>query len=106
MKYYPVGGIEVVDRGWVRDYVTNVTTMTERAGGRYLARTSQVERLEGEWTPPQLLLIIEWPSKEAAETFYRSPEYLPYRQRRIEGGRNELLLVPGEDVAGVAHISD
>lgn len=106
MKYYTVGEIEIVDRGWVRDYVADVTRMIERAGGRYLARTSRVDRKEGERPPPQLLWIIEWPSREAAEEFYDSAEYLPYRQRRVEGARAELVLVAGEDVAGVASIPD
>src|SRR5689334_6640451 len=64
MKYYTVAEIEVTDRGWVSAYVQNVTRMVEQSGGRYLARTSNVEKIEGERTPPQVFLLIEWPSKE------------------------------------------
>ena len=55
--------------------------MVERSGGRYLARTATVEKLEGERKLPQTFLIIEWPSKEAAMSFYQSEEYRPYLQR-------------------------
>jgi uncharacterized protein (DUF1330 family) len=102
MKHYTIGEMEILDRGWVGDYVTDVTRMIERAGGRYLARTTSIDRQEGDRPPPQLLWIIEWPSKTAAEEFYNSAEYLPYRQRRIHGGNSQLLLVAGEDLAGVA----
>jgi uncharacterized protein (DUF1330 family) len=106
MKYYAVAQIEVTDPSWVRDYVEHVTDMVERRGGRYLARTGQVERIEGDLAQPQTLLMIEWPSKEVAEEFYASEEYEPFRERRRRGARNEFLLVAGEDATGVARIGD
>jgi uncharacterized protein (DUF1330 family) len=106
MKYYAVAEIEVTDPTWVREYVAQVTGMVERRGGRYLARTLQVERVEGEGAAPQTFLIIEWPSKDAADEFYASEEYRPYRERRRSGARNQFLLVAGEDVGGVARIGD
>lgn len=52
-----------------------------------------------------MVLLIEWPSREAADAFYESKEYRPYREARREGARNEFLLVAGEDVNGVAKIA-
>lgn len=102
MKYYAVAEIDITDRSWVSAYVKNVTPMVERHGGRYLARTSNIEKLEGERKSPQIFLIIEWPSKDVAEAFYRSDEYRPYLQSRKAGSRNEFLLVAGEDINAVA----
>ena len=51
MKHYAVAEIQVTDPAWVRDYLTDVTPMVERRGGRYLARTGAVESIEGERTP-------------------------------------------------------
>ena len=104
MKYYSVAEIEITDQTWVPDYIKNVTPMVERHGGRYLARTSKIEKTEGDRNAPQIFLIIEWPSKTVAETFYESEEYRPYRQSRIEGSRGQFLLVAGEDMTGVAQI--
>ncbi len=98
MTYYAVAEIDITDRSWVSEYVKNVTPMVERYGGRYLARTPRIEMLEGERHPPQIFLIIEWPSKEAAEAFYRSDEYKPYMESRKKGSRGKFLLVAGEDV--------
>jgi uncharacterized protein (DUF1330 family) len=105
MRYYAVAQLDVEDPSWVREYVADVTPMVERRGGRYLARSAQVERIEGEQDTPQVVLLIEWPSLEAAEAFYDSEEYRPYRERRRAGARNEFLLVAGEDVNGVARIA-
>jgi uncharacterized protein (DUF1330 family) len=104
MKHYTVAELDLTKRGWAREYVTNVTPMVERRGGRYLARTTTIEKIEGERAAPQMFLIIEWPSKEAADEFYASEEYRPYREARLAGARNELFLVAGEDVNGVARI--
>ena len=103
-KYYAVAEITVTDPTWVRDYVANVTAMVERHGGRYLARTGRAEKIEGQRPMAQLYLIIEWPSKAAAQRFYDSDEYRPHRQRRIDGAENEFLLIAGEDATGTAHI--
>jgi len=106
VKYYAVAEIDITDPTWVRDYVTNVTAIVERQGGRYLARTPQIEKIEGDRTPPQVFLIIEWPSKDAADAFYASEEYRPFRERRQAGSKGKFLLVAGEDVNGVAHMGD
>jgi uncharacterized protein (DUF1330 family) len=106
MKYYAVAEIEITDQSWVPEYVKNVTKLVEQYGGRYLARTSKIEKVEGEGKIPQIIVMIEWPSKDVAEAFYQSEEYRPYRQRRIEGAKNEFLLIAGEDISKLAHITD
>ena len=80
------------------------TELVEQRGGRYLARTPQIHKIEGQRTPPQIFSIIEWPSKEAAEAFYASDEYKPYLERRRNGARNKFVLVAGEDNNNAAHI--
>ena len=106
MKYYSVAEIEITDRSWIPAYIENVTRLVEQGGGRYLARTSKIEKLEGERKVPQIFLIIEWPSKDVAKAFYECDEYRPYRQSRIEGATNEFLLVAGEDMTKIAQMAD
>jgi uncharacterized protein (DUF1330 family) len=106
MKYYSVAELNVTDRAWVHGYVQNVTPMVERHGGRYLARTNNIERLEGSASNPHVFLIIEWPSREAAMAFYESEEYAPYLKRRLAGSRGEFVLVAGEDINRMAHIAE
>jgi uncharacterized protein (DUF1330 family) len=106
VKYYFIGEIEVKDQSWVQDYVSKVTGLVERSGGRYLARTPRIEKIEGERKPMPMCVILEWPSKEAAVSFYESEEYRPYRQKRLAGAKNEFVLVAGEDITKTAHIAD
>jgi uncharacterized protein (DUF1330 family) len=106
MRYYCVAELNITDPGWVPAYVENVTKLVERSGGRYLARTSNIEKLEGERVPPQIFLIIEWPSRESALSFYESQEYRPYLESRVNGAGNELMLVAGEDITKAARMPD
>lgn len=104
MKYYVIAEIDITDPSWSAEYVKNVTPMLERYGGRYLARTPRVEKIEGERPVAQLYLLVEWPSREAMDAFYESDEYRPYREARVKGARNEFVIVPGEDIARLAKI--
>ena len=106
MKYYMIGEVETTDASWVPDYVQNVTGMVERFGGRYLARTPKAEKVEGERKLTGIIVVVEWPSKEAAIAFYESEEYRPYRQKRLAGAKNEFVLVAGEDVTNTAHVPE
>lgn len=105
MKYYCIVEVDTTDPGWVPAYVQNVTKLVEARGGRYLTRTSSLEKIEGARALPQILVILEWPSKESAMDFYASEDYRPYRTSRIAGAKNEFLLAAGEDIAGVAQIA-
>jgi len=104
VKYYSVAEMEITERSWVAEYVKNVTRMVEQRGGRFLARTSNVQKIEGERKLPQVFLIIEWPSKKTAMD--KSEEYGPYRGRRIAGAKNEFLLVAGEDMTKTAGVPE
>lgn len=104
MKYYAIAEIDITDPAWIGEYVANVTPMVERHGGRYLARTSRIHKIEGERASPQVIVLIEWPSREIAEAFYESEEYRPYREGRRGGSRNEFALVAGEDVNNLARM--
>jgi uncharacterized protein (DUF1330 family) len=106
VKYYAVVEMEITDQSWVAEYVKNVTQMIEKNGGRYLARTSRMERVEGERKLPQVCVIVEWPSKEIADACYASEEYRPYREKRKAGAKNEFMLVAGEDITKTARIAE
>lgn len=104
MKHYAIAEIDITDPSWIPEYVRRTTELVERHGGRYLARTPAIEKLEGERPTPQIYLVIEWPSKEAALAFYESDEYRPLLESRRASSRGEFVLVAGEDVNGLAQI--
>ena len=104
MKYYAIAEIDITDPSWVPAYVKETTRLVEEHGGRYLARTPNVEKLEGDRTAAQIYLIIEWQSKEAAETFYESDDYKPHLESRRKGSKGEFVLVAGEDINKAAQM--
>lgn len=106
MKYYVIGELEITEQSWVPEYVSTVTRQVEQRGGRFLARTPKVEKIEGERKVLPLVVIVEWPSKESADAYYQSEEYRPYLERRLAGSRGEFVMVAGEDVTGMAHIRE
>lgn len=99
MKYYAIVDMKVRDRDWMAEYIPAVSALVQKYGGTYLSRTMTVEKLEGDRETPDVVVILEFPSKEAAEAFYGDPEYAPYLKQRIDGTQSNLILVAGEDIA-------
>lgn len=63
----------------------------EQHGGRYLVRGAPYETLEGTWQP-QRLVVLEFPSMDAARGFYDSPEYLAAREARAGVSDFDMVL--------------
>ena len=66
-------------------------------GGEYLARGGRMAVLEGDWAPPRLT-VLRYPSFEAAQRMYDSPEYRAARELRA-GATSlfNMVLVEGID---------
>ena len=99
MKYFFMIALTITDDAWVEAYVANVTTLVHKHGGHYAVRTDKVDKYEGERPIPSLAILVEWPSREAADAFYDDPDYQPYKEARQAGSVAEFLVVPGEDIA-------
>ena len=97
MPHYAIVSVTPTSDDWIPSYLETVTPLVHRHGGRYLARTADHHRLEGDGPSPALQVILEWPSKEAAEAFYNDPEYAPHRDARLAGAVNDFYLVSGVD---------
>jgi uncharacterized protein (DUF1330 family) len=41
------------------------------------------------------MVVLEFPSREQARTFYDSPEYAPLKALRLRAATSRLLLVDG-----------
>jgi uncharacterized protein (DUF1330 family) len=94
MAAYVIGDIEVTDQGIYDDYRRQVLATVEKYGGRFAVRGGKVEPLEGGWSPKRIVLL-EFPTFEQAQKWYRSPEYAPLIKLRQKGARGRLLIVEG-----------
>jgi uncharacterized protein (DUF1330 family) len=87
MAAYIVAQLKVRDPAAFQRYREAVTPLVDQFGGRFRVRGGDLEVREGDWPWPRLV-IIEFPSKDAARLFYESPEYqkiLPLRQASADG---------------------
>jgi len=70
----------------------------ERVGGNYIKRVfpeaPDGDLYEGGWSPKRLVLL-EFPSMEQAQKWYRSSEYAPLIALRQRASRGKLVLVEG-----------
>ncbi len=98
MAVYVVSMIDIVDPEGMRQYQNNYPRLVEAYGGSYLARGGNVEALEGQWQHDRMV-VIEFPDREAALAWYRSPEYRPFIEARQRYGRATLLMVDGVDLS-------
>jgi uncharacterized protein (DUF1330 family) len=96
-KGYVIASIDVADQGAYDAYRSRTPDVIAQYGGRFLVRGGTVTPLEGEMGLKGRLVILEFPSVEAARRFYDSPEYqeiIPLRTRASQGA---LLIVEGFD---------
>jgi uncharacterized protein (DUF1330 family) len=100
MPLYVIADIKVTDDSWVPDYAATVHDIVHRHGGRYLARSGNVQTLEGKPLATDLIALIEFPSPEAVRAFATDPLYAPFAAARRRGSESRLQLVDGSDLAG------
>lgn len=94
MPGYLIANLDVTDKAGFDEYRQKVTPLIAKFGGRYLVRGGEVRTLEGN-LPIHRLVVLEFPSLEAAQRFYDSPEYQPLLKIRLASTKSDLMLVDG-----------
>ena len=74
MAAYLLVDCEVTDAERYERYKQLAPAAIAKFGGRYLARGGATDVLEGNWLPRRVV-VLEFPSTDAARRFYDSPEY-------------------------------
>ena len=94
MSAYAIAEIDVVDPAAYEDYRKQVLAVVTKYGGKFIVRGGKTRTLEGGWKPSRVV-VLEFPSYEAAEKFYDSPEYKPVLDMRLKAGKSKAILVDG-----------
>lgn len=97
MTHYSVVQLTPTDDAWIPAYLAAVGPLVEKHGGKYLARTTDHERLETEGPTEALVVILEWPSKDAEQAFLSDPGYSDHQAARLAGSTGVFLSVAGRD---------
>jgi uncharacterized protein (DUF1330 family) len=91
---YVILDIHVKDAEEYAAYRERSPATLERYGGRYLVRGGDFEVLEGDWAPERVV-VLEFPSVERAQEWYRSPEYQEIAPMRQRAAPSAMVLVAG-----------
>jgi uncharacterized protein (DUF1330 family) len=94
MPAYVVANVDVRDPEAYADYRELVPATIAEYGGRHLARGGETEVVEGDWEPKRLV-IVEFPSLEAARAWVHSERYAPVKAIRHRAAETQLVIVDG-----------
>lgn len=86
--------VDVHDAARYRDFMAQVEPLLLAAGARYLVRGGAHTVHEGDWAPRRLVLL-EFPSVAAFETFYDSRAYRELKAIRDECSSARVVAVEG-----------
>lgn len=95
MPTYVIATETVKDEATFGTYRAAVPETLRPFGGRFVARGGKLTVLEGDW-PHARLVIIEFPTREAAEAWYRSDAYQKIISLRLNSTSGNLVLVDGQ----------
>jgi uncharacterized protein (DUF1330 family) len=94
MSAYLIAAETVQDEAMFAEYRKQVVATLETFGGRFVARGGKLTVLEGEWQHPRTV-IIEFPSRESAEGWYKSADYQKIIGLRLKSTSGNLVILDG-----------
>jgi uncharacterized protein (DUF1330 family) len=95
MAAYAISEVEIYDEQQAERYRELAAASVARYGGRYLARGAVPQVPEGDSSPDERVVIVEFPSMARLREWYASPEYAPALAIRQAALGRRLLFVDG-----------
>ena len=92
-KGYVVANIRVQDQEKFKQFSGMAGPAIKKYGGKVLARGPDADRLEGDLSG--IVMLIEFESKEAANTFYYSEEYQAAKAVREACSDTDFMIIEG-----------
>lgn len=94
MTAYVIVDIDVHDSVRYEDYKRLASISIAAHGGKYLVRGGKVDIMDGDWVPNRLV-VLEFPSADAARTWFDSDEYGEAKKARAESALANMVIVEG-----------
>ncbi len=94
MSAYTIFDVDIRDTTRYQEFMAGARPAVEAAGGRYLARGGAHKVHEGDWVPRRIVLI-EFPSVAAFESFYEGEAYRRLKPIRDACSSARLVSVEG-----------
>ena len=94
MAAYVLANVKITNAAQYDDYRRLSSLAMKEHGAEVLVRGGKTTVLEGDWTPERVALL-KFPTPEAAQTFYDSPEYGAAREAREGIAVMRMVLIEG-----------
>jgi uncharacterized protein (DUF1330 family) len=94
MKAYVIAVEAVHDEAMFAEYRKQVPSTLVPFGGQFIARGGEWTTLEGRWQHPRTV-IIAFPTRQAAEAWYKSPDYQQIIGLRHKSSSGNLIVLDG-----------
>lgn len=94
MSAYVIFDVDIRDAAQYQDFMSQVKPALEQAGAKYLARGGAHTVYEEDWEPRRIVLL-EFPSVAAFESFYKGPVYQGLKSIRDACSSARLVSVEG-----------
>ena len=94
MSAYMIFDVRRGDREAMKPYGEKVMATLEQYGGKIIAASDDVDVREGDWEFERVL-IVEFPTMEAAQSWYDSPEYQEILPIRLKANNDQMVIVEG-----------
>ena len=102
MSGYVLANVNWASEEERRAYVDLLGPSLDAHGGVAIAGSPDAHVLEGDWQPDGLLVLISFPTVEAALAWYDSEEYRPALEIRKRSASSRLLSLATDGMAGTA----
>lgn len=100
MAHYLIAQVKVNEDAWIPEYAANVHRLVEKHGGKYLARSGNITKIEGDRCNADLVAVIQFPDMDSLQAFVTDPDYAPYAAARQAGTDSQTIVIDATDVAG------
>ena len=94
MAAYVIAEVQITDPERYKDYTSHTPASIARHGGRWVVRGGATQVLEGDWNPGRVV-VIEFPSVDAALEWFNSGDYQQLAAIRREASSARILVVEG-----------
>ncbi len=93
-KGYAIVQLDVKDPDLYAEYARRATQVEARHGGKPLVVSDATEVVDGTW-PSERVVILEFPSIDAARAWYSDPDYMELIPLRHEATDSSIVFAEG-----------
>ncbi len=94
MPAYIIVEVDVHNKEEYEEYKRLTPPSLEPFNGKFIVRGGEIETLEGDWQAARIV-VLEFPTKEAAKAWWASAEYAPAKALRQRTAKTKMILVDG-----------